>query len=301
MAAAAPTWDPGQYLRHAEHRARPFADLLARVPALPADPARIADLGCGPGNATTRLAERWPTARITGYDNSPEMLARAEEHAGATAGGGSLDFAHADLTAWAPAETYDLIVSNAALHWVPGHLDAFAGWLDAVAPGGTFAFQVPHNIDAPLHSLMRELAASARWRERLDGVLREEHSVHAPTVYLDRLTRLGCEADVWETTYLQVLQGGRTPSSTGPRARPSAPPSRFCPPTRRRGTPSPPSTATCSARPIRRSRTARSSPSGASSPSPGRGEARRVGAGPGAAALGAPGAHRCRARCCADY
>ncbi|MFD9445736.1 trans-aconitate 2-methyltransferase [Streptomyces sp. NPDC060006] len=207
MPATTPTWDPGQYLRHAEHRARPFAELLDRVPTLPGDPARIADLGCGPGNVTVQLAARRPGAHITGYDNSPQMLARTDEYAGPTAGGGRLDFAHADLTDWAPTETYDLIVSNAALQWVPGHLDALPGWLDALAPGGTFAFQVPNNIDAPLHALMRELAASARWKDRLTGVLRREDSVHAPLVYLDRLARLGCEVDVWETTYMQLLQG----------------------------------------------------------------------------------------------
>ncbi|MGW6015714.1 trans-aconitate 2-methyltransferase [Streptomyces sp. NPDC055210] len=206
-ATTTPTWDPGQYLRHAEHRARPFAELLGRVPALPGEPARIADLGCGPGNVTVQLVERWPGAYVTGYDNSPEMLARAEEHAGPTAGGGGLDFAHADLTQWAPTETYDLIVSNAALQWVPGHLEAFEAWLDAVAAGGTFAFQVPDNIDAPLHALMRELAASPRWKGRLGGVLRRPDSVHEPLVYLDRLARLGCEVDVWRTTYLQILEG----------------------------------------------------------------------------------------------
>jgi trans-aconitate 2-methyltransferase len=206
-AATSPTWDPSQYLRHAEHRARPFADLLARVPALPRDPARIADLGCGPGNVTTQLAEHWPAAHITGYDNSAEMLARTKEYAGPTSGGGRLDFAHADLTDWAPAQTYDLIVSNAALQWVPGHLDAFPGWLDALAPGGTFAFQIPNNIDAPLHALMRELAATARWQDRLAHILRHEDSVHDPLVYLDRLARLGCEVDLWETTYMQVLPG----------------------------------------------------------------------------------------------
>ncbi|AVH58239.1 MULTISPECIES: trans-aconitate 2-methyltransferase [Streptomyces] len=204
----AATWDPAQYLRHAEHRTRPFADLLARVPALPRDPARIADLGCGPGNVTVQLAERWPAAHITGYDNSPEMLARTEEYAGPTSGGGRLDFAHADLTTWVPPQTYDLIVSNAALQWVPGHLGSFPAWLDALAPGGTFAFQVPHNIDAPLHALLRELAATARWKGRVEGVLRHEDSVHDPLVYLDRLARLGCrEVDVWETAYLQVLAG----------------------------------------------------------------------------------------------
>ncbi|WP_069768606.1 trans-aconitate 2-methyltransferase [Streptomyces sp. LUP30] len=197
-----PSWDPAQYLRHAGHRARPFADLLARVPVLPREPPRIADLGCGPGNVTVVLADRWPDARITGYDNSPQMLADAASHAGP-----HLDFAHADLTDWTPAESYDLLVSNAALQWVPGHLDALAGWLDGLVPGGTLAFQVPHNADAPLHALMRELGGSARWKSRLGHVLRHEDSVHAPGVYLDRLARLGCAADVWTTTYLHVLQG----------------------------------------------------------------------------------------------
>ncbi|MFJ9740426.1 trans-aconitate 2-methyltransferase [Streptomyces sp. NPDC101166] len=198
-------WDPAQYLRHADHRARPFGDLLARVPDPPVHPARplrVADLGCGPGNVTALLTGRWPDAHVTGYDNSEQMLAEAQAHAGAR-----LDFAYADLTAWTPAETYDVIVSNAALHWVPGHLDAFPAWLDGLAPGGVLAFQVPHNIDAPLHALMRELGNTPRWKDRLAHVLRHEDSVHAPGVYLDRLARLGCDTDVWTTTYHHVLKG----------------------------------------------------------------------------------------------
>ncbi|MFC4498633.1 MULTISPECIES: trans-aconitate 2-methyltransferase [Streptomyces] len=197
-----PSWDPAQYLRHAGHRARPFADLLARLPDLPGDPPRVADLGCGPGNLTAVLAGRLPAARVTGYDSSPQMLADAEAYAGAR-----LDFAYADLTTWTPDETYDLLVSNAALQWVPGHLDAFPAWLDGLAPGGAFAFQVPYNIDAPLHALMRELGNTPRWKPRLGSVLRHEDSVHAPGVYLDRLARLGCTADVWTTTYQHVLRG----------------------------------------------------------------------------------------------
>ncbi|MER6468985.1 trans-aconitate 2-methyltransferase [Streptomyces collinus] len=203
-----PTWDPAQYLRHAGHRARPFADLLARIPGLPTDRPRIADLGCGPGNVTVLLTERWPTAHVTGHDNSPAMLDRAHtEHEGPTPGGGHLDFAHADVATWTPTEPYDLIVSNATLHWVPGHADRFADWIAGLRPGGTFAFQVPDNIDAPLHALMRELAATPRWQPLLGDVLRPTDSVHTPDVYLDRLARLGCATDVWQTTYLHVLQG----------------------------------------------------------------------------------------------
>ncbi|MFI5686003.1 trans-aconitate 2-methyltransferase [Streptomyces sp. NPDC051636] len=203
-----PSWDPAQYLRHAGHRARPFADLLARVPDLPGDAPRIADLGCGPGNVTALLAERWPVAHITGYDNSPAMLDKARvEHEGPTAGGGCLDFAHADARVWAPGEPYDLIISNATLQWVPGHVDRFADWTAALKPGGTFAFQVPGNFAAPSHRLMRSLVRSARWRDRLADVLRHEDAVLTPEVYLDRLTGLGCAADVWETTYIHLLQG----------------------------------------------------------------------------------------------
>ncbi|MEU7407876.1 trans-aconitate 2-methyltransferase [Streptomyces sp. NPDC042638] len=206
-----PLWDPAQYLRHAGHRARAYADLLARIPDPVRDRPRVADLGCGPGNVTALLAGRWPTARITGYDNSPEMLDKAHvDHEGPTAGGGRLDFAHADLRTWAPEEPYDLIVSNAALQWVPGHTDRFGDWIAALEPGGAFAFQVPDNIDAPLHALMRDLAAGPRWRTRLADVLRRTSSVHTPGTYLDRLARLGCAADVWQTTYHHVL-GGEDP------------------------------------------------------------------------------------------
>ncbi|MFE2584737.1 trans-aconitate 2-methyltransferase [Streptomyces sp. NPDC059378] len=208
MPTTTPVWDPAQYLRHADHRARPFVDLLARVPDLPGDPPRIADLGCGPGNVTALLARRWPTAHITGYDNSQEMLDRARaDHAGPTPGGGRLDFAPADVRTWTPPRTYDLIISNATLQWVPGHPDRFGDWIAALAPGGTLAFQVPGNFDAPSHRLMRELAGSARWRDRLADVLRHDDAVHTPEAYFEHLTDMGCATDAWETTYVQLLTG----------------------------------------------------------------------------------------------
>jgi len=203
-----PAWDPAQYLRHAGHRARPFVDLLARVPELPTHEPRIADLGCGPGNVTALLAERWPTARITGYDNSTEMLDKAAvEHAGPTAGGGRVDFAHADVRTWAPSQPYDLIVSNATLQWVPGHVSRFADWVSGLRPGGTLAFQVPGNFDSPSHRLMRELADSARWKSRLSDVLRHADAVCDPSAYLAALADLRCEVDAWETTYVHLLSG----------------------------------------------------------------------------------------------
>jgi trans-aconitate 2-methyltransferase len=194
-------WDPEQYLRFADERGRPFHDLLARVGAK--EPRLVVDLGCGPGTLTRLLAERWPQARVEGVDSSYDMVQRAEaelsdlgERAVATL---------ADVREWEPQEPVDVLVSNATLQWVPGHVDLlerFAGWL---APGGWLAVQVPGNFGEPSHTLLAEVAARPRWEERLAEVPRP--SVEEPATYLARLAELGMDVDVWETTYLQVLPG----------------------------------------------------------------------------------------------
>ncbi|MBB1255333.1 trans-aconitate 2-methyltransferase [Streptomyces sp. OF3] len=212
MPAAPPTWDPQIYLRHAGHRTRPFHDLLNRIPELPhaGGSPRIADLGCGPGNVTTLLLDRWPTAHVTGYDSSPDMLAAASPLAGPTPAGGRLDFARADIATWTPDGAHDLITSSAALQWVRGHADRFKDWMSALRPGGVFAFQVPGNFVSPSHALLGELCDSPRWRDRVGELGRRYVYILEPGEYLDRLADLGCEVDVWETTYVQLL-GGEDP------------------------------------------------------------------------------------------
>lgn len=202
------TWDPDQYLRYAGNRARPFEDLLARIPDPVRPRPRISDLGCGPGNTTATLLDRWPAARITGVDNSPEMLKAAAQFAGPAPGDrGSLDFELADAADWRPAEAHDLILSNAALQWIPGHTDLFPAWIDALVPGGTLGFQVPCNFTAPHHVFLRRLAGHPRWGGALDGIADSYIHVLEPGRYLERLAALGCTVDAWETTYVHVLPG----------------------------------------------------------------------------------------------
>lgn len=187
-------WDPDRYLAFAEERGRPFHDLIARVGAT--RPRTVVDLGCGPGNLTAELAARWPEASVLGLDSSPEMIERATP-------GPGLAFEVTDLRDWAPRRPVDVLVSNATLQWVPGHLDLLPRLLTAVAPGGWLAFQVPGNFDQPSHTLRAELAAEPPYAEYTRGVAGPaSHSAHD---YLVALAALGARVEAWETTYLHVL------------------------------------------------------------------------------------------------
>ncbi|HWA88249.1 MAG TPA: trans-aconitate 2-methyltransferase [Opitutus sp.] len=193
-----PTWDTAQYLKFSAERTQPAIDLAARI-ALDA-PRCVIDLGCGPGNSTAVLARRWPAAELTGLDNSPAMLATAQKDFPQIA------WAIGDIATWAaPASApFDVVFSNAALQWVPNHPQVVPRLLAQLAPGGALAFQVPANIDAPPHRLMRELAASPAWRRHFDPPPREWHA-HEPEFYYDLLSSHASRLDLWTTDYLHVL------------------------------------------------------------------------------------------------
>jgi trans-aconitate 2-methyltransferase len=202
-------WDPAQYLSFADERSRPFFDLTGRIAATA--PSYVVDLGCGPGQLTAQLASRWPGAQIDGIDSSAEMIAAADrmraELAGQDAAAAArLSFAVADVADWEPARPVDVIVSNAVLQWVPGHRDMLPRWVSGLVSGGWIAFQLPGNFDQPTHAILRELASSERWADKLAGA-RLNRQAADPEEYLDLLGRLGLTVDAWETTYMHVLTG----------------------------------------------------------------------------------------------
>ena len=186
-------WNPATYLAFADERTRPAAELLARVPD--ASPARVVDLGCGPGNSTALLRTRWVDAKIEGLDSSADMLAQAKKS------GIAADWIEADLATWAAPAPYDVIFSNATFQWLGDHDTLLPRLMGYVVPGGTLAFQVPHNMDAPSHALMRESAAAFG----LANV--REVAVLGASAYYAILKPHAASVDIWETEYLHALKG----------------------------------------------------------------------------------------------
>jgi trans-aconitate 2-methyltransferase len=191
-------WNPETYLEFADQRGRPFFDLLARIGAQ--SPRRVVDLGCGPGNLTQLLVQRWPEATIEAWDSSPEMVAAAV--------GRGLNARMGDIQEWRPQHGTDVVLSNAALQWIPGHSELLVRWAQQLEPGAWLAVQVPGNFNAPSHAAVRELAERQPWSEILRDIwFRKRDVVSEPFEYAELLTDAGCAVDVWETTYIHELAG----------------------------------------------------------------------------------------------
>jgi len=191
-------WDPKTYLNFSAERTRPAAELLARVEM--EAPARVADLGCGPGNSTALLAARWPDARIDGLDSSREMLTEAAKS------DVRANWVEADLADWTADAPYDAIFTNATLHWVPDHRALLPRLFGFVREGGVFAMQVPDNGAEPCHRLIGEVAKEKSWAGKFAGLCYWQN-VLTFADYYDILEPLAAKIDIWETRYVQPLAG----------------------------------------------------------------------------------------------
>lgn len=192
-------WDPEHYRRFADERSRPYGDLVARIRA--DNPRTVVDLGCGPGELTASLRRLWPDAEILGVDSSAAMIAKAES----IPGDDRLHFLLRDLGSWRPDAGTDVMISNAALQWLPEHRALLPDLVERLSSDGWLAFQVPGNFTAPSHLLLHELADVEPYATYTTGLPRPASA--EPADYLADLAALGCRVDVWETTYLHVLSG----------------------------------------------------------------------------------------------
>ncbi|MGX5735421.1 trans-aconitate 2-methyltransferase [Bosea thiooxidans] len=197
--SAKPDWDAAQYLRFEDERTRPSIDLLARVPL--SQPKRCIDLGCGPGNSTELVAQRFPEAVTEGLDSSPDMLEKARKRLP------GLSFVLGDVNSWSDPIGYDLIFANAVLQWLPDHEGLLPRLARSLKPGGCLAVQMPNNLAEPSHVAMREVAAEGPWAERIADAKAERSAIGSFGDYRRWLMAAGCRVDIWQTTYVHALSG----------------------------------------------------------------------------------------------
>ncbi|HEX7813699.1 trans-aconitate 2-methyltransferase [Dyella sp.] len=194
------SWSATQYSKFENERNRPIHDLLAQLPEIQVQ--AVADIGCGPGNSTEFLAQRYPQASVYGMDSSQNMIDAARKR---------LPHAHfevADISTWHAQGSFDVILANAALQWLPDHQSLLPALLGKLAPGGSLAVQVPDNLDEPAHRLMREVAAEGPWSTRLAHAADARSSRHDALWYYQLLRGQGAQVNVWRTVYHHALEGG---------------------------------------------------------------------------------------------
>lgn len=193
-----PEWDANLYLKFGDERTQPAIDLVTRV-SLEA-PQHIIDIGCGPGNSTAILRQRWPGARVTGLDSSPRMIEAARLSQP------EQEWILADASSWlaSTAAGYDLVFSNAALQWMPDHAALVPGLFGRVQPGGALAFQMPARAYSKIHQLILEVADEPEWIQRM-GAARQGFTLERPGFYYDLLAGVAAKLEMWETEYCHVM------------------------------------------------------------------------------------------------
>jgi len=194
------SWSAKQYVAFEDERTRPVRDLLAALP--PIDAHSVIDLGCGPGNSTEVLAERYPQANISGIDSSGDMIEAARRRLP------HLNFAVEDLQAWQDAGPFDVILANAVLQWVAHHEALLPALIAKLTRGGALAVQMPDNLDEPAHRLMREVAADGPWAAKLAVSSAARAPLLSAARYYELLRPLCSKLDLWRTTYHHFLSGG---------------------------------------------------------------------------------------------
>ena len=192
-------WKPDLYLQFERDRNLPARDLLSRLPAF--ERPRIVDIGCGPGNSTELLVERFPDARVSGVDTSPAMIEAARKRLP------NVSFSLGDAAKWRPAAPCDVLFANALFQWVPTRLQVFVDLVGHLTLGGCLAAQMPDNLNEPSHELMRAVAARPRFREKLAKAAQARAPIESIEAIYDALCPLAREVDVWRTTYVPALAG----------------------------------------------------------------------------------------------
>jgi trans-aconitate 2-methyltransferase len=189
-------WNPELYLKFDRERLQPSIDLVSHINFV--NPTKIIDIGCGPGNSTQILVQRWPDSEITGVDNSKSMIERALK-----------DYPNQE---WRLVNVgtneikgkYDIVFSNATIQWIPDHYQLLEKFRNILTNNGLIAVQLPLFWDMPIGKAILRVAASDRWFSLTEGVS-DLFTIHDYSYYYDRLSELFKSVEIWETDYFHIL------------------------------------------------------------------------------------------------
>ncbi|PWK32134.1 trans-aconitate 2-methyltransferase [Pseudomonas sp. B21-040] len=194
------SWSAKQYVAFEDERTRPARDLLAAIP--PVEARSAIDIGCGPGNSTELLVERFIGATVRGADSSPDMIDAARKRLP------NVQFDTVDIGTWNDSGPFDVIFANAVLQWLPDHATLLPSLAARLTPGGSLAIQMPDNLNEPSHRLMREVAAEGPWADKLASAAGQRTEMASASDYYSMLRPHCARVDVWRTTYHHPLAGG---------------------------------------------------------------------------------------------
>ncbi|MCF6766059.1 methyltransferase domain-containing protein [Thiotrichales bacterium 19S3-7] len=196
------SWNSQTYSQFLELRTKPARDLISAIPSN-FQPKTIYDLGCGPGNSTILLQERWPEANIIGIDSSLDMIKKAQQSYP------NISFLEGDIASFSPNNKIDCFIANASLQWLDNHESLFPNLFNTLIPGGIFAIQMPNNFHNPTHQvIVKLLQRHSNWNfilERLRyGTLNKPF--YNLIDYYDLLTNARVKSlACWETEYFQEM------------------------------------------------------------------------------------------------
>lgn len=193
-------WSANQYLMFNDERSRPARDLISAISRHDEIAIKnIVDIGCGPGNSTELLQYYWPKARISGFDNSPDMIAKAKSRLP------QIHFEIGDIESWNVPQDVDLLFSNAVFQWLPNHVVELQRLFGEMKNGAILAIQMPDNLNEPIHQAMIDVAQDPRWCSRIGNIARDK--LEDTGVYYDALAPLACHIDLWHSIYNHVMDG----------------------------------------------------------------------------------------------
>jgi trans-aconitate 2-methyltransferase len=206
------TWNPDLYLKFRKERTQPSVDLVARIEL--ANPESIIDIGCGPGNSTRVLWERWPDSQVLGLDSSPPMIDKASaEYPGRR-------WKLGDARELPPDESFDLVFSNATIQWIPDHTRLIPHLVQLVRPGGALAVQIPLYREMPVYDVIATVSAAPRWKQQMEGC-DERWTFHGMGHYYDLVAPMTRTVSMWQTWYAHEMESHQSivqmMSSTGMR------------------------------------------------------------------------------------